>query len=106
MDAKHLLGLPYLKIRQDYAACQGPEDDYCILLGNFQQLVVHSAGVVLMVRYFVSIEGHTHLSLSKSASWTKLVRTQALHISRGLPKHVHGASYVIADMLFLDREKR
>ena len=59
-----------------------------------------------MVRYFVSIEGHTHLSLSKSASWTKLVRTQALHISRGLPKHVHGASYVIADMLFLDREKR
>lgn len=59
-----------------------------------------------MVRYFVSIERHTHLSPSKSASWTKLVRIQALYISYGLPKHVHGASYVIADMLFLDREKR
>ena len=59
-----------------------------------------------MVRYFVSIEGHTHLSLSKSASWTKLVRIQALHISHGLPKHVHGASYVLAVMLVLARETR
>ena len=60
----------------------------------------------MTVRFFVSIKGRTHLSPSKGASWTTPVRIQALHISHSLPKHVHGASYVIADMLLLVREKR